>query len=152
MPRKRGLRKERKRKHHFFGFHKSPKTRKKNAKERCAQSAKERGAQPCIWHLSPYYARRIWVCRLIMFVAYDICRLIMLVAYDVCTMYSMEYTYTWCLGWRRCSRCPRQHCWQYRCRALSAPPPPPAPPGSGYPPTARQTGSSSRTCPAQYRI
>ena len=29
------LRKERKRMHHSFGFHKSPKTQKKNGKERC---------------------------------------------------------------------------------------------------------------------
>ena len=43
------LRKERKRMHRSFGFHKSPKTRKKNAKERCVQNVKERGVQP--WRL-----------------------------------------------------------------------------------------------------
>jgi len=37
--------KERKRMQHVFGFHKSPKTPKKNAKERCVLNAKGRGAQ-----------------------------------------------------------------------------------------------------------
>ena len=31
-----------------FGFHKSPKTEKKNGKERNVQNGKERGAQPCL--------------------------------------------------------------------------------------------------------
>jgi len=42
------FRKELKRMHRSFGFHNSPKTQKKNAKERCVLNAKERGAQPCI--------------------------------------------------------------------------------------------------------
>ena len=43
------LRKARNRMHRSFGFHKSPKTQKKNAKERCVQNVKERGVQPCCW-------------------------------------------------------------------------------------------------------
>ena len=41
------LRKEPKGTHRSFGSHKSPKTRKKNGKERNVLNGKERSAQPC---------------------------------------------------------------------------------------------------------